>query len=225
HGPTLTAPLGQPDRAYANVIVAGTNGKGSVTAMVDRALRAAGHRVGRYTSPHLVRLEERFAIDGEPIATAALEAVTADVLAADAAAKADGRLPTPATFFELTTAIALELFRRERVTIAVLEVGLGGRFDATNIVTPLAAAITSIDFDHMKHLGNTIAEIAFEKAGVIKPGIPVVVGDLPPDAENVITRVAAEQGATMVHAAEGVECKGEVTGGAAHLTIETPTRT
>jgi dihydrofolate synthase/folylpolyglutamate synthase len=221
---TLAAALGQPDRAYACVIVAGTNGKGSVTAMVDRALRAAGHRVGRYTSPHLVRLEERFAIDGESIDTATLEIVTADVLAADAAAQADGRLPAPATFFELTTAIALELFKRAGVSIAVLEVGLGGRFDATNIVTPVAAAITSIDLDHTRYLGNTLAEIAFEKAGVIKPGIPVVVGDLPVAAEIVIQRVADEQQATLVPAHEGVECTGEVVGGAAHLTIETPTR-
>jgi dihydrofolate synthase/folylpolyglutamate synthase len=213
----LTAALGQPDRAYDTVIIAGTNGKGSVTAMVDRALRAAGYRVGRYTSPHLVRLEERFAIDGEPVATDKLESVTADVLAADTTGQA--------TFFELTTAIALELFRREGVAIVLLEVGLGGRFDATNIVTPRAAAITSIAFDHMKHLGHTIPEIAFEKAGVIKPGIPVVVGDLPPDAEAVIQRVADEQGATLVHAHEGVECKGEIVEGAAHLTIETPTRT
>jgi dihydrofolate synthase/folylpolyglutamate synthase len=118
----------------------------------------------------------------------------------------------------------LELFRRERVAIAVLEVGLGGRFDATNIVTPRVAAITSIAFDHMKHLGNTLGEIAFEKAGVIKPGIPVVVGDLQPEAEAVITRVATEQGATLVHAPEGVEVTGDIVDGAAHVTIDTPTR-
>jgi dihydrofolate synthase/folylpolyglutamate synthase len=220
----LTEALGHPDRAYASVIIAGTNGKGSVTAMVDRALRAAGHRVGRYTSPHLVRLEERFAIDGEPVSTGTLEAVTAHVLEIEAAARTNGRLLSSATFFELTTTIALELFRRERVKVAVLEVGLGGRFDATNIVSPRVAAITSIDFDHTKHLGETIPEIAFEKAGVIKPDIPVVVGDLRPDAEAVIQRVADEQGAMLVHAHEGVECKGDVTAGRAHLTIETPTR-
>ncbi len=221
---TLTAALDHPDRAYATVIIAGTNGKGSVTAMVDRALRAAGHRVARYTSPHLVRLEERFAIDGEPVYTDTLEAAAAHVLEVEAAAQADGRLPSPLTFFELTTAIALELFRRARVEIAILEVGLGGRFDATNIVSPRAAAITSIDFDHTRHLGDTIAEIAFEKAGVIKPGIPVVVGDLRADAETVIQRVADEQRATLVPAHEGVECKGDVASGRAHLTIETPTR-
>jgi dihydrofolate synthase/folylpolyglutamate synthase len=218
----LMAALDHPDHAYDTVIIAGTNGKGSVTAMVDRALRAAGARVGRYTSPHLVRLEERFAIDGESVATDKLEAVTADVLAADTPGANTGG---QATFFELTTAIALELFRREGVGIAVLEVGLGGRFDATNIVTPRVAAITSIALDHMKHLGNTLAEIAFEKAGVIKPGIPVVVGDLPAEADAVIQRVADAQDAILVPAHEGVECKGEVTGGAAHLTIETPTRT
>jgi dihydrofolate synthase / folylpolyglutamate synthase len=220
----LAAALSHPDRAFDSLIIAGTNGKGSVTAMVDRALRAAGYRVGRYTSPHLVRLEERFAIDGEPIDTETLEAVTAEVLAADTAAQADGRLAAPATFFELTTAIALELFRRKGVRIAVLEVGLGGRFDATNIVSPRVAAITSIAFDHMKHLGDTLAAIAFEKAGVIKPGIPVVVGDLPAEAETVIQRVADEQKATVVPAHEGVECTGEIVSGRAHLTIATPTR-
>jgi dihydrofolate synthase/folylpolyglutamate synthase len=220
----LAAALDHPDRAYASLIIAGTNGKGSVTAMIDRALRAAGFRVGRYTSPHLVRLEERFAIDGEPVATETLETVTAQVLAAEARARAAKELAAPATFFELTTAIALTLFRRESIGIAVLEVGLGGRFDATNIVTPRVAAITSIAFDHMTHLGNTLAEIAFEKAGVIKPGIPVVVGDLSPEAEAVITDVAAVQEATVVHAAEGVEVTGEMVDGAAQVTIETPTR-
>jgi dihydrofolate synthase/folylpolyglutamate synthase len=220
----LAAALDHPDRAYASLIIAGTNGKGSVTAMIDRALRAAGQRVGRYTSPHLVRLEERFAIDGEPVDTATLETVTGEVLAAEARALATKDLAAPATFFELTTAIALALFRRARVDIAVLEVGLGGRFDATNIITPRVAAITSIAFDHMTHLGNTLGEIAFEKAGVIKPGIPVVVGDLQPEAEAVITRVATEQGATLVHAPEGVEVTGDIVDGAAHITIETPTR-
>jgi dihydrofolate synthase/folylpolyglutamate synthase len=220
----LAAALDHPDRAYASLIIAGTNGKGSVTAMIDRALRAAGQRVGRYTSPHLVRLEERFAIDGEPVDTATLETVTSEVFAAEARALADQSLAAPATFFELTTAIALALFRRARVDIAVLEVGLGGRFDATNIVTPRVAAITSIAFDHMKHLGNTLGEIAFEKAGVIKPGIPVVVGDLHPEAEAVITRVATELGATLVHAPEGVEVTGDIVDGDAHVTIETPTR-
>jgi dihydrofolate synthase/folylpolyglutamate synthase len=220
----LAAALGHPERAYATTIVAGTNGKGSVTAMVERALHAAGHRTGRYTSPHLVRLEERFAIDGEPISSDRLEAAVAHVLAVEDSLRAAGTLAHPATFFELATAAAFELFRRERVDIAVVEVGLGGRFDATNIVMPMAAAITSIDFDHTRHLGRTIPEIAFEKAGVIKPGIPVVTGDLTADAEAVVQQVCAEQQARLVPAHEGVETPGEVIDGGARLTIETATR-
>jgi dihydrofolate synthase/folylpolyglutamate synthase len=220
----LAAALDHPERAYATAIVAGTNGKGSVTAMAEHALHAAGHRTGRYTSPHLVHLEERFVIDGEPVTSDRLEEVVAHVLAAEDACRAAGTLLHPATFFELATAAAFELFRRANVDIAVIEVGLGGRFDATNIVTPMAAAITSIDFDHTRHLGRTIPEIAFEKAGVIKPGIPVVTGDLTADAEAVVQRVCAEQGARLVPAHEGVETPGEVIDGRARLTIETMTR-
>jgi dihydrofolate synthase / folylpolyglutamate synthase len=220
----LVAALDHPELAYATAIVAGTNGKGSVTAMVTHALGAAGHRTARYTSPHLVRLEERFVIGGEPVSSEALEAVVADVLAAEAACRADGRLTTLATFFELATTAAFELFRRAKVDIAVIEVGLGGRFDATNVVRPRVAAITSIDFDHMRHLGRTLPEIAFEKAGVIKPGIPVVTGDLTSDAELVVERVCAEQRARLVPAHEGVECIGEIIDGRAHIRIETATR-
>jgi dihydrofolate synthase / folylpolyglutamate synthase len=221
---TLAAALDHPERAYRTAIVAGTNGKGSVTAMVDSALRAAGHRTARYTSPHLVRLEERFVIDGEPVTSAQLEDAVAHVLAAEQTCRAAGTLPHPVTFFELATAAAFVLFRRANVGIAVIEVGLGGRFDATNIVEPMAAAITSIDFDHMRHLGRTIPEIAFEKAGVIKPDIPVVTGDLSAEAEAVVQRVCTEQGARLVPAHEGVETPGVVTDGRARLTIETATR-
>ena len=221
---TLAAALGHPERAYATTIIAGTNGKGSVTAMVENALRAAGHRTAHYTSPHLVRLEERFAIGGEPVASDRLEETVAHVLAVEATCRAAGTLAHPATFFELATAAAFELFRRANVEIAVIEVGLGGRFDATNIVTPMAAAITSIDFDHTRHLGRTIPEIAFEKAGVIKPEIPVVTGDLTADAEAIVQHVCAEQHARLVPAHEGVETPGEVIDGRARLTIETATR-
>ncbi len=169
--------LGRPDRAYHSVHVAGTNGKGSVTAMVDVALRAGGHRSGRYTSPHLIDLAERFVIDGRPVAAPDLVGAAADVRNAVEALRADGSLVVQPTFFEVTTAIALELFRRARVEIAVLEVGLGGRLDATNVVSPIATAITSIAFDHQLYLGSTLADIAYEKAGIVKPGVPVVVGD------------------------------------------------
>ena len=193
--------LGRPDRAYRTVHVAGTNGKGSVTAMTDAALRAAGHRSARYTSPHLIDITERFVIDGAPVPQSALIAATTDVRDAVESLRADRTLSTQPTFFEVTTAIALELFRRARVEVAVLEVGLGGRLDATNVVTPIATAITSIAFDHQQYLGSTLADIAFEKAGIIKPGVPIVVGELDAEARDVIVRVARERGARLVEAA------------------------
>src|SRR5256885_1854295 len=173
---TIVAALGHPERAFRSVHVAGTNGKGSVTAMVDAALRAAGHRSARYTSPHLVDLCERFVIDGRPVSTGALAAAVSDVRDVIDRLHASGALDVHPTFFEVTTAVAFELFRRAEVTIAVLEVGLGGRLDATNVVSPIVTAITSIAFDHQKYLGTSLREIAIEKAGIIKPGVAVVLG-------------------------------------------------
>jgi dihydrofolate synthase/folylpolyglutamate synthase len=200
----LLAALGRPDRAFQSVHVAGTNAKGSVTAMVDRALQAAGHRTGRYTSPHLVDLSERFVVDGTPVAREPLVSAIADVREAAAGLQAAGTLAAPPTFFEVTTAVAFELFRRARIEIAVCEVGLGGRLDATNVLTPSVSAITSIAFDHQQYLGTTLAAIAFEKAGIIKPGVPVVVGDITGSAADVIAEVAAERGAPLVWARDGV---------------------
>ena len=197
---TLVARLGHPERAFRSIHIAGTNGKGSVTAMVDAAIRAAGHRSARYTSPHLVDLSERFVIDGRPVARESLVAAVADVRDAVDASRADGSLAVQPTFFEVTTAVAFELFRRAGVDTAVLEVGLGGRLDSTNVVSPMATAITSIALDHEQYLGSTLAEIAFEKAGIIKPGVSVVIGDLAPDAAVVIERVARERGAEVIRA-------------------------
>ena len=196
----LCAALGDPQAAFRSVIVAGTNGKGSVTAMVDTALRAAGHRSARYTSPHLVRIEERFVIDGREVTPQALETAALIVQGAAEGLLAAGELDALPTFFECTTAAAFVLFRDAQVDVAVLEVGLGGRLDATNIVSPIAAAIVSIDMDHEAQLGHSIASIAAEKAGVIKPGIPVVCGPLPPDALAVVERVCAEQQARLIRA-------------------------
>jgi dihydrofolate synthase/folylpolyglutamate synthase len=196
----LCAALDHPERAFASVIVAGTNGKGSVTAMVDTALRAAGHRTARYTSPHLVRIEERFVIDGREVTPQALESAALRVRAAAEALVAAGDLEAMPTFFECTTAAAFLLFRDAQVDAAVLEVGLGGRLDATNIVSPVAAAIVSIDFDHQAQLGTSLTSIAAEKAGVIKPGIPVVCGPLPAEAMEVVERVCLEQGARLIRA-------------------------
>jgi len=190
--------LGRPDRAYPTVHVAGTNGKGSVTAMVDAGLRAAGHRSARYTSPHLVSLNERFVIDGQPVATDALAAAIGDVRAAVEALRLEGALDVQPTFFEVTTAVAFELFRRAAVDVAVIEVGLGGRLDATNVVAPAVTAITSIGFDHQLYLGGTLEAIALEKAGTIKTAVPVVVGDIAAGPLAVIERVALERGAPLV---------------------------
>lgn len=197
---TLFEALNWPDRAFVSVHVAGTNGKGSVTAMVERGLRSSGVKTGRYTSPHLDRIEERIAIDGLSIDAEAFDSVTAEVIEVIDRLRHDGQLETLPTFFEATTAIAFELFRRHDVQVAVVEVGLGGRFDATNVIVPMVSVITSIALDHEKYLGNTIREIAFEKAGIVKSGVPVVIGNLTDEARAVILSVAREKGATVIEA-------------------------
>jgi len=196
----LMARLGHPQRAFRTVHVAGTNGKGSVTAMVDRALREAGHRSARFTSPHLVDITERFVIEGRPISTDALTTAVAGVRRTIDDLRAEGTLTVQPTFFEVTTAVAFELFRQAGVDVAVIEVGLGGRLDATNVVSPSATAITSIAVDHQVYLGSTLRAIAFEKAGIIKPGVPVVVGELDREAAATIDAVARERGAEVIHA-------------------------
>lgn len=183
--------LGNPERAYRSIHIAGTNGKGSVAAMVERGLRAAGLTTGRYTSPHLDRIEERVALDGQPVDRETFEAVTAHVLDAVDDALGHGLLTVTPTFFEVSTAIAFEIFKRRGVDVAVVEVGLGGRFDATNVLTPVITAITSIALDHQRHLGHTLSEIAFEKAGIAKPGVSLVIGRLPNEAAARIAKVAA----------------------------------
>jgi dihydrofolate synthase/folylpolyglutamate synthase len=198
----LCAELGHPERSFDSVIVAGTNGKGSVTAMVEASLRAAGYQSARYTSPHLVRVEERFVLEGQEVATGVLRSAAARIRAAIETMQARGALDDAPTFFEATTAIAFDLFRQASIEIAVLEVGLGGRLDATNVVTPLVAAITSIDLDHQAQLGSTLEAIAREKAGVIKEGVPVVCGPLLPAADAVVREVCAERRARMVRAPE-----------------------
>ena len=196
----IVARLGHPERAFRSVHIAGTNGKGSVTAMVDAALRAAGHRSARYTSPHLIDLAERFTIDGRPVARAELADAIVRVRGAIDDLRANGTLDVQPTFFEATTAIAFELFRRAAVEVAVLEVGLGGRLDATNVVSPTVTAITSIALDHQHYLGTTLRDIAREKAGIIKPGVPVVVGALPAEADAVIDEIARARDAEVTRA-------------------------
>jgi dihydrofolate synthase/folylpolyglutamate synthase len=198
----LCAELGHPEQRFRSVIVAGTNGKGSVTAMVHRALVAAGHRAARYTSPHLERLEERFVLGDAEVDRRQLEAAAGVVRQAAEALVQSGALTAPPTFFEVATAIAFVLFRDAGIDVAVLEVGLGGRLDATNVVHPVLAAITSIDFDHQAQLGSSIEEIAFEKAGVVKAGVPLVCGAVPDEAELVIRRVCVGQSARFIRASD-----------------------
>ena len=171
--------------------VAGTNGKGSVCAMLDAVCRAQGLRTGLYTSPHLVSFRERIRLDGRTISEDAVASGLTRLrdLTAD--------WTPPPTFFELTTVLALDWLRHQHVDVIVLETGLGGRLDATNALTPAVSVLTSIDFDHMAWLGDTLAAIAGEKAGIIKPRVPVVSAPQEPEAAAVVARVAAEQGAPL----------------------------
>ena len=218
----LCEALDHPERTFTSLHVAGTNGKGSVTAMAHAALTAAGIRAGRYTSPHLVLLNERFVVGNTPVDAATLTDVAAFVLDCADRLRRDGVLAAPPTFFEATTAIGFEIFRRARVEAAVIEVGLGGRFDATNVLAPPVGAITSIAFDHQQHLGDTLTQIAFEKAGVIKPGMTVVCGALPREAMDVMTRVAAERGARLIDASAESHVEYTMEDGRARVTITTP---
>ncbi len=196
----IMAALDHPERAWRSVHIAGTNGKGSVAAMVERGLRAAGLKTGRYTSPHLDSIEERVAINGEPVDRETFVAATGVVFEAVDRATTAGTLTVVPTFFEVSTAVAFEIFRQARVDVAVVEVGLGGRFDATNVLAPEITAITSIALDHERHLGSTLSAIAFEKAGIAKAGTPLVIGRLPGEAARRIVTVAAAAGAPVIDA-------------------------
>lgn len=194
---TFAAALGHPERAVPLIHVAGTNGKGSVAAMVAAILRAAGRRVGLYTSPHLVRLGERVQVDGVALSDAEIVAYTRELM--PVAERLESERPDwGPSFFEFMTAMAFLQFARRGCDVAVVEVGMGGRLDATNIITPTVSVITSIGLDHCDILGHTLPEIAREKAGIIKPGVPVVLGRLPPEAEAVVREIAAERGAPVL---------------------------
>ncbi len=182
--------LGNPHRRYPSFHVAGTNGKGSTVATLDALLRGGGLRVGRYTSPHLVDFCERIVVDGVPIPR---EKVTAWLEEWEPAMTRLG-----ATFFEATTALALAYFAEQDVDVAIVEVGLGGRLDATNIVQPLAAAVTQIGFDHLEFLGDTLEAIAGEKGGIFKAGAAAVVGDTRDETGRTLTELAHDAGASPV---------------------------
>ncbi len=198
----LTARLGMPQNRYRTLHIAGTNGKGSTAAMAAAMLQAAGYRVGLYTSPHLVDFRERIRVNGEMIPESRVAQLTEQL---QALCQPD----LSPTFFEYTTAMAFQHFADSEVDVAVLEVGLGGRFDATNVVTPMACAITTIALDHQAYLGSTLSSIAFEKAGIIKPGVPVVLGRLDDDAWRTIEQVARERQAPVFRIGEHFHTEGE----------------
>ncbi|MEC9390179.1 MAG: folylpolyglutamate synthase/dihydrofolate synthase family protein [Myxococcota bacterium] len=196
--------MGAPHRAVPVIHVAGTNGKGSTTRLIASMLRESGYRVGEYTSPHLQHINERIHVDGRAIDDETLDALLHEVDGhrMEWAKALDGFVPIDRvlTYFELVTAAAFVHFARAEIDIAVVEVGLGGRLDATNVVEPIATAITSIGLDHVAQLGDDLAGIAGEKAGIIKANIPVVTGSLDPVALRVIRSIAHERGAPiMVH--------------------------
>jgi len=186
---SLLGALGDPQRRFRSVHVAGTNGKGSVCALIERVLREAGHRTGLFTSPHLVDFRERIRVEGQWADEAWLERRLDSIQ----------RLPEgkERTFFEVCTALAFDYFAERGVEIAVVEVGLGGRLDCTNVITPEVSVITTVGVDHTEILGDTIEQIAREKAGIIKPGVPLVTGEHGGPARRAIEAVAAERGAAV----------------------------
>ena len=207
----LLEKLGNPHRGLKVIHVAGTNGKGSVCAMIESVLRASGFKTGLYTSPHLLRFNERFRVSGKDISNPDLEKLIEVVLAADekrlensppAEGCPQGGVGRPATFFELSTAIAFEHFKRSGVQYAVIETGMGGRWDATNVVQPVISVITRIALDHADYLGDDLEKIAWEKAGIIKEGTPVVCGPMPVEAEAVVYKEAAEKNAPILGSEE-----------------------
>ncbi|MEN0109594.1 MAG: folylpolyglutamate synthase/dihydrofolate synthase family protein [Planctomycetota bacterium] len=192
----VLAALGDPHQSLRLVHIAGTKGKGSTGAMIAAALRSAGRSVGFTTSPHLDRLEERFAVDGAPCDAAELVALVDRVR--PVAERLDREMGEGPTFFDLTTAMALRHFADRGVDAAVVEVGLGGRLDSTNVVTPAVSVVTSISLDHTRQLGPTRGLIAAEKAGILKPGVPAVSGVADADAGDVIERIAEERGCPLL---------------------------
>ncbi len=204
HTKSLLGRLGSPQEAFSIIHVAGTNGKGSVCAYCSSVLKAAGKRVGMFTSPHLVRINERFQIQGEQVSDETLVWAFEQVYPVIQEMAAEG-MAHP-TFFETLLALGMVIFKEQRVEWLLLETGLGGRLDATNVVTPKVTAITSIGMDHMEYLGETLEEIAAEKAGIIKPCVPVVYMEGIPSVNRVICQKAEEKGA-LAHPVSRKKCE------------------
>lgn len=214
----LVERLDHPEAAFRSLLVAGTNGKGSVVAYADAALRAAGRRVGRYTSPHLLRVNERIAVDGREISDGDLDRAVERVRAAAGALVRAGAMAAHPTYFEALTAAAFLHFRDAGVEVAVLEVGMGGRLDATNVAEPVASAIVSVDLDHEAYLGRTLQAIAREKAGVMRAGRTTVLGPMAAEARGAVAECARARGARLLDARSGAV----VRPGASGLDVVTP---
>ena len=190
----LSAYLGHPERKFKSIHVAGTNGKGSSSHMLASILQEAGYKVGLYTSPHLKDFRERIRINGIPVSKKfVVDFIKKNKLFFEA---------HDLSFFEMTVGMAFQYFEKEKIDIAIVEVGLGGRLDSTNIITPEVSLITNIGYDHVEMLGDTIAKIAFEKAGIIKPGIPVVISELQEETATVFNNIAGERGSKRIFAGE-----------------------
>jgi dihydrofolate synthase / folylpolyglutamate synthase len=205
----LAERLGYPDRVYPSAHIAGTNGKGSTAAFLESILRRAGFRTGLNTSPHLEKINERIRINGEEIADDEFAEIFTRIQIPIEELLADSKLRAHPTYFECVTAMAFECFAHERVEFGVFEVGLGGRLDATNILSPAVTIITRIDFDHENFLGHSLKEIAGEKAGILKPGVPVVLADQRPEAREVILARAGQLNCTVVETIEAFRLEQE----------------
>lgn len=204
HMRVLLQAMSHPERTFPSVLIAGTNGKGSTAATLASILRASGLKTALYTSPHLLRINERIRINGEEIADDNFAALHREVDRIAEHLLEKQELPWHPSFFEMMTAIAFAHFAQQRVDIAVLEVGMGGRLDATNVVEPLVSVITDISLDHQKYLGNTLREIAREKAGIIRPGGVVVTLPQQPEANDIIGNAILEADAVGVSAVQYV---------------------
>ncbi len=202
--------LGRPDRAYPSVHIAGTNGKGSTAAFLERILREAGFRTGLNTSPHLERINERICIAGQELADERFAELFTRMHDAIEELLAEGNLRAHPTYFECVTALAFEAFAQERVDFAVIEVGLGGRLDATNVLAPVVSIITRIDFDHENYLGHSLHEIAAEKAGILKAQVPAVFAAQLPEAHQALVQRATKLRCPIIETNDAYRLEGEI---------------
>ena len=200
HMRVLLAALDHPERRFPSVLIAGTNGKGSTAATLASILRESGLKTALYTSPHLVRINERIRVNGQEISDEQFAQLHEGIDRAAESLVQSGELPWHPSFFEMMTAIAFEHFANEKVDLAVLEVGMGGRLDATNVVDPRISVITDISLDHQKYLGETVSEIAREKVGIVRAGVPVVTLPQQPEANDVIGNTIMDLAARGVNA-------------------------